>query len=48
MSAYTIAIVTVLYLVTALDMLLIRRDYASATIWFGYTLANFGFLALYK
>jgi hypothetical protein len=48
MSAYTIAIVTVLYLVTALDMLLIRKDYASATIWFGYTLANFGFLALYK
>lgn len=48
MSAYAIAVVTGLYLVTALDMLLVRKDYASATIWFGYTLANFGFIALYK
>ena len=48
MSTYTIALVTGLYALTALDMLFIRKDYASATIWFGYTLANFGFLALYK
>lgn len=48
MSGYTIGIVTGLYALTALDMLFIRKDYASATIWFGYTLANFGFIALYK
>jgi len=44
-SGYTIGIVTVLYALTALDMAIVRKDYASATIWAGYMLANFGFLA---
>lgn len=45
MSGYTIAIVTGLYALTALDMAINRKDYAMATVWMGYTLANFGFLA---
>lgn len=45
MSSYTIGIVTGLYFLTALDMALIRKDYAMATVWLGYTLANFGFIA---
>jgi hypothetical protein len=45
MSAYTIGLVTALYALTAFDMAYNRKDYASATIWVGYTLANFGFLA---
>jgi len=45
MSGYTIAIVTGLYALTALDMAINRKDYAMATVWIGYTLANFGFLA---
>ncbi len=45
MSSYTIAIVTGLYFLTALDMALIRKDYAMSVVWLGYTLANFGFLA---
>lgn len=45
MSGYTIGIVTGLYFLTALDMAFIRKDYAMATVWLGYTLANFGFIA---
>ena len=45
MSSYTIGIVTGLYALTALDMAINRKDYAMATVWIGYTLANFGFLA---
>lgn len=45
MSTYTIGLVTALYFLTAMDMALIRKDYAMATVWLGYTVANFGFIA---
>jgi hypothetical protein len=44
MSVYTIAIVTVLYALTAYDMAFTRRDYPMTIVWIGYTFANLGFL----